>query len=160
MDSGIVKIILLRRSRKILKEIIGLFKEGMESFEGYEEEILSELSDHFEGHRRDTHYFIGKCGESLVGLIGYVRYSRDVYGIGWFAVSREYRRQGLGSLLLKKVEEELRGKARLIVAECWNSAENKPAIKFYRKHGYVSSATIPDFYDDEDGDMAVFIKHL
>lgn len=155
-----VKIVPLRKKRGIIKKLVALFMEGMDYFEEYEADMVDELRDYFKDRRRDTHYFVAVLEGKIVGLIGYLRYSNDVYSIGWFCVQKNLQGHGIGTLLLKHIERELVGKARLLTAECWFSVETSLLIKFYGKCGYKPVCVFPDFYDDEDGDMILFSKRL
>ena len=155
-----VKIVPLKKKMGVIKELVALFREGMAYFDEYEEDMVSELRDYFGGKRRDTHYFVAVLGGEIIGLIGYLRYSNDVYNTGWFCIRKDLQGHGIGSLLLKFVERDLRGKARLLMVECWDSAETCQLLKFYRERGYRPAATLRNFYDDEDGDMTFFSKRI
>lgn len=154
--SGVIRPLLASDNTQ---EITKLFQRSMEGFEGYEDEFTSELKDNFDG-RTGTNYFVAVISDKVVGLIGYVLETQDTYQIGWFAVENKLKRRGIGSALIAHIEKELANKARLLMAEVWDSTENEPARKFYIRNGYFPTATIPDYYDDEDGDMTFFIKRL
>jgi ribosomal protein S18 acetylase RimI-like enzyme len=52
--------------------------------------------------------------------------------ISWFGILKEYRKQGLGSMLLKKyIEYALSRRAHLIELYTYNGASG-----FYEKHGF------------------------
>ena len=63
------------------------------------------------------------------------------------ATSSHYRRKGIGSLLLKRFEQE-------IIAHGLSSitlevhVDNTKAQQFYKRHGYVISETIQGFYQN------------
>ena len=60
-------------------------------------------------------------------------------------VLEEYRRQGIGSLLLATAENEAasRGGTRMVLE---TATTNKAAIALWRKHGYRQLGTIEDYY--------------
>ena len=92
-------------------------------------------------------FFVAACiNDSIVGYIcGEIRLGRG--HIISIAVKKEFRRRGIGSMLLKLFIEELRKKnVRTVYLEV--STENKGAIKFYRKHGFRITGFIPKYYSD------------
>lgn len=155
-----VRVMPLTYKKGIIQKLVALFREGMAYFDEYEEDMVDELRDYFKERRRDTHYFVAVLDGEIVGLIGYLRYSNDVYNAGWFCVRKDFQDRGIGSILLSKIERDLVGKARLLVVECWYSPETWRLLKFYRERGYRPVSIFPDFYDDEDGDMVLFSKRL
>lgn len=70
------------------------------------------------------------------------------------AVHPEYRRMGIGKLLmLKTIEEFKRLGAQIIVLEC--RVSNVGAIEFYKKLGFKMETTIKGYYEDGE-DAYVF----
>ncbi len=83
-------------------------------------------------------------------IIGYIITSvRRDYNIISIAVSPEYRKNGVGSSILKKgleiLESEDIRNARLLVRK-----SNKVAHKFYEKNDFKKVGTLPCYYGDED----------
>ncbi len=69
-------------------------------------------------------------------------------------------RQGIGSRLLQAVEEEVRQvNGRLLLIETSDQSGFERTRQFYRKHGYVEVARIPDYFTDGDG-KATFLKRM
>ncbi|MFW6111245.1 MAG: ribosomal protein S18-alanine N-acetyltransferase [Thermoproteota archaeon] len=65
-------------------------------------------------------------------------------------VSPTYHGQGIGTLLLQRMEEELRNKGvKLCSLEV--REDNTPALNLYQKAGYHSHSILPNYYGDEDG---------
>ncbi len=63
-------------------------------------------------------------------------------------IREEFRRSGLGTQLMKAGEERSASKgSRLMVLEV--AVNNMPAIKFYKRHEYMVSKTIPRYYHGE-----------
>jgi ribosomal protein S18 acetylase RimI-like enzyme len=81
-----------------------------------------------------------------------------------FQVEPDKQRQGIGTFLIKKLEEECIGKTIYL----FTRKENTKAHAFYKKNGYSSVSMIRGFYTDNDspvwgmrsGDALLFIKHL
>ena len=71
--------------------------------------------------------------DKIVGVARLHFNSKEEAQIRYMAVDENYRRKGIGSMLLKKLEEIAKQKnAKHIVL---NAREN--AVEFYRKNGYV-----------------------
>lgn len=80
-------------------------------------------------------------------VVGYIMFDKfyDSGIIVSIAVSRKFRRRGIGSLLLTKALErlkELRSKEVLLQVETTNTS----AISFYKNFGFVVKDLIPDYY--------------
>lgn len=91
------------------------------------------------------------------GLIGYMAFSliEDEMEILNLAVRPEYRRHGLGALLLQKsfeicVDKQIR-KSFLDV-----KASNEPALALYRKFGYHQVGVRKKYYPDTKEDALLF----
>ncbi len=72
-----------------------------------------------------------------------------------FAVRREFRRRGIGSMLLKAAIDRLRGRGKKrITLEV--RVSNIEAQRLYRKFGFEVETTIPHYYSDgEDAYLMV-----
>jgi len=96
---------------------------------------------------------------------GYICYgnaslSDGAFDIYWILVDGRARRQGVGSILLRDVEQAIRNKnGRLILAETSGRAEYSDTHKFYNRNGYTEEARIKDFYRKGD-DKLFFSKVL
>lgn len=73
--------------------------------------------------------------------------SEDSWLLGWLAISEDYQRQGVGSLLMGKILEDLSGLkvSKLFVETCSCEGE-KPAREFYKKQGCQQIAILPNYY--------------
>ncbi|HEX7152968.1 MAG TPA: GNAT family N-acetyltransferase [Thermoanaerobaculia bacterium] len=96
---------------------------------------------------------------------GYVCYgptprTDDVFDLYWIAVEPTRQGQGLGQLLLKFVENEVRRQnGRMLLIETSSKASYAPTIRFYQRAGYDEISRIKDFYRIEH-DKVVFCKKL
>lgn len=80
--------------------------------------------------------------------------------IYWIAVKRTSQGRGLGSILLRRAEEDARQRGgRVMFVETSSMPHYDPTRRFYVKHNYDVGAILQDFYADGD-DMVIFRKRL
>jgi len=127
-------------------------------------DILREVLDDYpsaaetEGHRCIT-------AENADRLIGFaycapVAMSDRTWYLWWIVVGKESQKSGLGTRLLKHVEEIVRAAAgRVVFLETSSLPLYEPTRRFYAKNGYEIAAVLKDYYAD-DHDMVVFRKRL
>lgn len=83
-----------------------------------------------------------------------------VFDLYWIAVDPRQQGQGLGQVLLRFVENEVRRQSgRMLLIETSSKRSNEPTMRFYRSAGYAEISRIKDFYRIED-DKVVFSKQL
>jgi ribosomal protein S18 acetylase RimI-like enzyme len=76
----------------------------------------------------------------------------------WIAVNKKLHARGIGTDLLRRVEETIRQKkARQLLIETSSLPHYEPTRRFYLKHGYEKAGVQPDYYADGD-DMIIFRK--
>ena len=96
---------------------------------------------------------------------GYVCYgpvprAEGVFDLYWIAVDPRQQGQGLGQLLLKFVENEVRRQnGRMLLIETRSRPCFAPTLRFYQRSGYDEISRIKDFYRIED-DKIVMCKKL
>ena len=96
---------------------------------------------------------------------GYVCYgpvprADGVFDLYWIAVDPRQQGQGLGQVLLKFVENEVRRQdGRMLLIETRSRQSFAPTIRFYQRSGYDEISRIKDFYRIED-DKIVMCKRL
>ncbi len=96
---------------------------------------------------------------------GYVCYgptplTDGVFDLYWIAVDPKQQGQGIGQLLLRFVENEVRRrKGRMLLIETSSKDSYAPTMRFYQRSGYDEISRIKDFYRIED-DKVVFCKRL
>jgi GNAT superfamily N-acetyltransferase len=115
------------------------------------EAATSDFERHFNNHENDTHYFVVRNAEGIivaVGGYGRERLMPDVYYIGYFAVGKALQRKGIGGELLKKIEADMKEKARLLIIRAEEKGAQNPTALFYEKHGYKKTGTVPDYWGD------------
>ena len=96
---------------------------------------------------------------------GYVCYGATpltdgVYDLYWIAVDPKRQGQGIGQVLLRFVENEVRRQhGRMLLIETSSKESYGPTLRFYEQSGYDEISRIKDFYRIED-DKVVFCKKL
>ena len=86
---------------------------------------------------KNTTLFVAEIKGIVVGFISsyFFQWDKEIKGyVEEFLVSEEYQNRGIGDLLLKKTEGELKKRN---AKEIWLNANKKSkVIKFYKKRGY------------------------
>jgi ribosomal protein S18 acetylase RimI-like enzyme len=104
-------------------------------------------------------------GADLEGrLVGWICWgptpcTLGTYDLYWMAVDPALQGVGIGTALLREMERQLNGVARLIVIETAGRPDYAPTRGFYEARGYRAAATIADFYGPGD-DQVVFVKKV
>jgi ribosomal protein S18 acetylase RimI-like enzyme len=130
----------------------------------HELDALEEVfTDYFSALQECDHQaYVWEVDQQLLGFVYYAPapLTDRTWYLYWIVVAREHQRQGLGSRLLRFVEEDLRSRrARLLLIETSSKATYAPTRAFYLKHGYQPCATVPDFYADGDS-LVIFARRL
>lgn len=96
---------------------------------------------------------------------GYVCYGPTphtdrVFDLYWIAVDPKQQGQGIGQLLLRFVENEVRRqRGRMLLIETSSKESYTPTLRFYERSGYDEISRIKDFYRIED-DKVIYCKKL
>lgn len=90
---------------------------------------------------------------------GHTPCTLGTYDLYWMAVDPALHGAGIGTALIREMEQRLAGLARLIVVETAGRGDYAPTRAFYEARGYRAVATIPDFYAPDD-DQVVYLKYL
>lgn len=130
-----------------------------------EVECVAELWEEYRRHGAQIsgYFFVAEREDGHVR--GYACYgprslTEGTYDLFWIAVDPEYRRAGVGRMLLDWVEKDIhRMGGRLIVVETSSQEKYAPTRRFYLATGYLLEATLKDFYNEGD-DLVIFTKHL
>ena len=108
------------------------------------------------------HFLVYRDGKKVLGFTCYgIRYlAEGVYDLLWIAVDPDARRKGVGRDLITATENAVREMGgRILIAETSGTAEYASTREFYVRMGYVSEATIKDFYKQGD-DLKIYTKRL
>jgi ribosomal protein S18 acetylase RimI-like enzyme len=98
-------------------------------------------------------------------LLGYVCYgptplNEGSFNLYWIAVNPYKARKGVGTSLLRRVEETIRSaKGRLLVVETSSAPDYDLPRQFFLKNGYIPTETIPDLFHKGE-ERVTYIKTL
>ena len=94
------------------------------------------------------------------GCYGEIPCTVKNYDLYWLAVDNNFRGKGLGSMLIEKIEVDIKNHSgRGIYIETSNKEQYTPTLAFYKKSGYRQIAVFKDFYDFNDN-KAVYYKKI
>ncbi len=133
-------------------------------FKPHEVEVLQEVLDEFHGQQTGPDH-VAIVDERDGKPVGYAYYAPDVmtdrtWFLYWIAVDKTVHARGIGSGLLRYIEDDVRRRnGRLMFIETSSLPHSELTRKFYLKHGYVINGVLRDFYSDGD-DMVIFRKRL
>jgi ribosomal-protein-alanine N-acetyltransferase len=103
--------------------------------------------------RTHSRFFVARSGDEIAGYIGFWLVLEEVH-IVTIAVRSDYRRRGIGSILmLEALNEALRLGAEKATLEV--RVTNLPAQELYRKLGFIAVAIRKRFYSDTGEDAYV-----
>jgi len=97
--------------------------------------------------------------------IGYICYgstpmTQGTFDLYWIAVDPDFQEQGVGSKLLRFLEEMVKAEGgRLILADTSTIPHYEKTQNFYLKNGFQEVARIPDYYHPGN-DRITFCRRL
>ena len=122
---------------------------------------LELLDDSLAGN--EDYRFLGAYdGDEIVGYAcwGETPGTRGTCDLYWIVVDPMRQKQGIGTELLRAVEQRLRDEGcRLIVVETSSRDDYAPTRAFYERRGYTRAASIPAYYAPGD-DLVIYLKDL
>ncbi len=94
--------------------------------------------------------FVALNEDRLVGCSSGLAHKNGEKYSGWFYltdlfVEKEFRNQGIGSALLKELEEKTRTAG---VQKIWLWTSGPSTLRFYNRHGYTQFAEMENWYSD------------
>ena len=138
--------------------------QGTNVFKPLEIQALQEVLDDYHAHEKEFgHRSI--TFEKDGAVLGFAYYAPaamtdQTWYLYWIAVKKDIHARGIGSQLLKHVEEDIRHQnGRLLLIETSSLPHYGLTRKFYLKHGYEQAAILKDFYADGD-DMVIFSRRM
>jgi len=136
--------------------------EGTGVFKPLEIDALDEvMSDYYAGNRVLGHKaFALEVGGRVVGFTYHApaAMTNRAWYLYWIAVEKSDHARGLGSRLLRAVEEDVAAAGgRVLFIETSGLALYEPTRRFYLKHGYEQDAVVHDYYAAGDH-MVIFRK--
>ena len=115
--------------------------------------------------QRDYEIFVDRNEEDENIINGYVcigprPLTEGTYDLYWIAVNPAIQSKGLGSKLIKHIEEHIKNKkGRLVLIETSGKPSYEKERKFYEKNLYQKFVEIKDFYKKDDS-LVVYGKYL
>jgi ribosomal-protein-alanine N-acetyltransferase len=112
--------------------------------------------------RRDCAGLVVACGDTIIGFILF-EFTEDQLQIVDFAIVDDYRRRGIGTMVIDKLKKQMlgqiavskRSKIMVLVRET-----NLVAQLFFRKNGFKSGQVIRGHYRDEPEDAYLLYHDL
>lgn len=156
---------MIRRLIKDDKEKIQSILRDTKHFNDEEIRVATELIDVYLNDANQKDYIIYVYGDDDSKTAGYICYGRRpltewTYDLYWIAVDPGIHGKGIGSRLVKHMEEDLKSAGgKIILIETSGKAGYENERKFYEKNGYAVQTIIKDFYRAGD-DLYVYHKYL
>ncbi len=152
---------LQRKDRDVLE--IMLFE--IPSFDEEDQAIALELIDIALNDPEQKDYLLSLAVDENDRPLGYACYgptplTDGTFDLYWIAVDHNLTSKGIGTLLLKAVEDDIRKRhGRMLIIETSSSQEYDKTRQFYLKNNYPLVETIKDFYRTGE-DRVTFIKRF
>lgn len=127
---------IIIHTKKVLQENADFMGTLLEEFKITVEQEM----DWIEGHRESGMLFVTESHHSIVGLLSFKlsqskRFSHQ--GMLGMSVQEAYTNRGIGSLLMQELLAWSTADKRVEKVSLEVFSNNKRAIHFYRKHGFV-----------------------
>jgi ribosomal protein S18 acetylase RimI-like enzyme len=152
---------LLAKDKSALEEMLSRVKEFNAEDRALAIELIQIALD--QPDQKDYSFFVAAdAADQVVGFVCYgpTPLTEGTYDLYWIAVDPIHAGNGVGSHLLKIVEEAVfAGHGRLMVIETSSDPIYERTRGFYLKNGYVLAETIKDFYRDGE-DRVTYVKRL
>lgn len=136
-----------------------------EHFKPLEIQALREVLDDYHATNRELGHLSVTC-EVDGRILGFAYYAPAemtdrAWHLWWIAVRKGEQARGLGTRLLRFVEDDIRARfhGRVLFIETGSLPHYEPTRRFYVKNGYEEHAILKDFYAAGDS-MVVFRKEL
>lgn len=147
-----------RDAERIIKFLIGPNAFHWELSEGERKSIRERVTHAISATKQNRYWFYENEEGEIIGAGGVERLQDTTGGffLGWFAVHKNYRRQGLGRNIVKKVEKYVRSlKGRFMTID---TGVDNEANLFYQKIGYKKVGLIPEYFEDKVGKLIYYKK--
>jgi ribosomal protein S18 acetylase RimI-like enzyme len=139
--------------------------ERIKEFDADDHSVVQELLDiYLEGVGQKDYYFVAAEGENEV-VTGFACYgptplTDGTYDLYWIGVDPDWAGKGVGSQILREVEERIKqAGGRLLLIETSSSPVYALTRKFYLKNNCTLAETIRDFYRPGE-DRVTYVKYL
>jgi GNAT superfamily N-acetyltransferase len=135
------------------------------NFNGDEINTAMELIDIYLNVRdqKDYEIFVDEGENGIINgyvCIGQRPLTKSTYDLYWIAVNPSVQSKGIGSGLIKYIEEYIKNKnGKLILLETSGKPSYEKERKFYEKNLYSKITEIKDFYDEGDS-LVIYGKYI
>ncbi len=151
---------LVESDREKIKRIL----ESTGNFNEEEINIAIELINIYinDENQKDYEIFVDEEKNQIRGYvcIGPRPLTTGTYDLYWIAVNPEVQSKGIGSSLIKYIEDHIRERqGRLILIETSGKPSYEKERKFYEKNMYNEIVNIRDFYNMGDS-LVIYGKYL
>ena len=137
---------------------------ALQEFEPSEVIVAEEVIDSYLNNPAGSGYYF-RVAAADGPPIGYVCYGPNPFTQGswdiyWLAVASSHQGQGIGRILMKQAEADIkRASGRLIIIETSSKPEYKRTRHFYHVGNYLLAGRVPNFYAPGD-DKLILQKRL
>ena len=135
------------------------------AFTSREIDVAMELIDIVLKDKKQKDYAVCCAVNDQDKVLGYICYgpspmTEGTFDLYWIAVDPGVQGQGVGSSLIRFLEEKVgEMKGRMILAETASIGEYEKTLKFYKCRGFKEVARVPDYYYSGN-DRITFCKRL
>ena len=156
--------VIVREMKKEDKRQVHNILNKIKNFSDEDKKIAIELVEEFiDGTNEDGYYVM--CAEKNDKILGYICYGTaslcvGTYDIYYIAVDPDNFRSGVGKLMMKAAEEDIKKKkGRMILLETSSSEDYLNTRNFYHNIGYKEISIIKDYYKNGE-DKITYQKRL
>ncbi|MCX7834417.1 MAG: GNAT family N-acetyltransferase [Ignavibacteria bacterium] len=155
---------MIRKLKKEDREKIETILRDTNNFNENEIAVAMELVDIYlnNAEQKDYEIFVDEENSFINGYvcIGPRPLTKSTYDLYWIAVNPLVQSKGIGSKLIKYIEEYIKSKSgSLILIETSGKPSYEKERRFYEKNNYNKITEIKDFYDKGDS-LIIYGKYI
>ena len=157
---------MIRKLKKADRSRLRKILVDTNHFNKDEIKVAMELIDVYLNNRKQKDYIINVYEtDDKHQTAGYICYGKRpltdaTYDLYWIAVDPNIHGMGIGSQLVKFMEDDLKkSNGKLVLIETSGKEHYTGERRFYEKNGYDVQTIIKDFYRKDD-DLYIFRKYL
>jgi len=142
------------------KKVVALVKATMGKEVGHHCELAFKDAENQGTDKRCLWGFFERDRLVAIGGIYDGFWDKSKAYISWFSVAENYQRTGIGTLMIKHVEEEAKKDGRKwLYVETYDNEQFRKANNFYRKMGYRFAGSLKNYLND-GSDAIYYYKEL
>lgn len=147
-----------------LADAEALFTEYPQTFNHDDKKILrQEFLEYLDHQRPDTYCFVACQNAKVVGAAMVhkdISSSNNYWEMDWLVVRKIHHNQGVGTALVKKVEEVVaKHGGEHLYLKTSEGKYNAETLKFYRKNGFAKLTQLPEYYGPKES-ADIFFKEV